>query len=109
MNVNFELYKIFYEVATNESITRAADVLMISQPAVSQGIQNLENSLNTTLFFDKNTNVIQNNVLQIYVYFFYRKYTNLLYYLLFLLYLYIFFLLLYLIYFDYFFLDYIAY
>ena len=49
MNINFELYKIFYVVATNKSITKAGEVLMISQPAVSQGIQNLESALNTTL------------------------------------------------------------
>lgn len=50
MNINFELYKIFYVVATNKSITKAGEKLMISQPAVSQGIQNLESALNTTLF-----------------------------------------------------------
>lgn len=58
MNINFELYKIFYVVATNKSITKAGEVLMISQPAVSQGIQNLENALNTTLFIRTKKGVI---------------------------------------------------
>ena len=42
MNVNFELYKVFYVVATNKSISKGAEVLLISQPAVSQAIHNLE-------------------------------------------------------------------
>ena len=58
MNINFELYKIFYVVATNKSITKAGNVLMISQPAVSQGIQNLEAALNTTLFIRTKKGVI---------------------------------------------------
>ena len=58
MNINFELYKIFYVVATNKSITKAGEVLMISQPAVSQGIQNLESALNTTLFIRTKKGVI---------------------------------------------------
>lgn len=50
MNINFELYKIFYVVANNKSISKGAEVLMISQPAVTQSIKNLENQLDTTLF-----------------------------------------------------------
>ena len=61
MNINFELYKIFYVVATNQSITKASNELMITQPAVSQGIQNLENSLNTTLFIRTKKGVILTN------------------------------------------------
>ena len=61
MNINFELYKIFYVVATNKSITKAGEVLMISQPAVSQGIQNLESALNTTLFIRTKKGVILTN------------------------------------------------
>ena len=58
MNINFELYKIFYVVATNKSITKASNELMITQPAVSQGIQNLESNLNTTLFIRTKKGVI---------------------------------------------------
>lgn len=51
MNVNFELYRIFYIVANCESITEASKKLLISQPAVSKTIKNLESQLNGTLFF----------------------------------------------------------
>lgn len=61
MNINFELYKIFYVVGTNKSITKASSALMISQPAVSQGIQNLESALNTTLFIRTKKGVILTN------------------------------------------------
>lgn len=50
MNINFELYKVFYEVANNKSISKGADKLMISQPAVTQSIQTLENQLGGKLF-----------------------------------------------------------
>lgn len=45
MNINYELYKIFYQVVMNGSISRAASTMYISQPAVSQAIQNLEDKL----------------------------------------------------------------
>lgn len=50
MNINYELYKIFYEVAINGSISKAADNMYISQPAVSQAIKNLEDKLGGKLF-----------------------------------------------------------
>lgn len=50
MNTNFELYKVFYEVAKQGNITRASYELCISQPGVSKSIKNLEDQLNTTLF-----------------------------------------------------------
>ena len=50
MNVNFELYKVFYEVAKEKSISKGANNLMISQPAVSQSIQTLEYQLGGKLF-----------------------------------------------------------
>lgn len=50
MNVNFEYYKIFYYVAKNGNITKTANELMISQPAVSKSIKNLEDQLNCILF-----------------------------------------------------------
>lgn len=48
--VNLELYKVFYTVARCGSITRAAEELYISQPAVSQSIRQLEVQLGTPLF-----------------------------------------------------------
>ena len=50
MNINFELYKVFYTVAKYESITKAANILHISQPAISKSIKNLEQSLKGQLF-----------------------------------------------------------
>ncbi len=48
--VNLELYKVFYTVAKCGSLTKAAEELYISQPAVSQAIKQLEQQLGTTLF-----------------------------------------------------------
>ena len=50
MKTNLELYKTFYFVAKNNSITQAANELMISQPAVSKSIKTLESDLDTPLF-----------------------------------------------------------
>ena len=50
MNVNLELYRIFYVVAKHKNITKASKELCISQPAVSKHIKNLEESLGITLF-----------------------------------------------------------
>ncbi len=48
--VNLELYKVFYTVAKSGSLTKAAEELYISQPAVSQAIKQLETQLDTPLF-----------------------------------------------------------
>jgi DNA-binding transcriptional LysR family regulator len=48
--VNLDLYRVFYKVAKCGSLTKAAEDLYISQPAVSQAIKQLESQLNTTLF-----------------------------------------------------------
>lgn len=50
MNVNYEAYKIFYYVAKYQSISKAAENLLISQPAVSYQIKTLEDILGITLF-----------------------------------------------------------
>ena len=57
MNINLELYKVFYYVAKNESITRAANELSISQPAISKSIKILEEQINTPLFIRKRDGV----------------------------------------------------
>lgn len=36
MNINLEYYKIFYEVAKEQNITKASENLHISQPAISK-------------------------------------------------------------------------
>lgn len=48
--VNLELYKVFYTVAKCGRLTKAAEELYISQPAVSQAIRQLETQLSTQLF-----------------------------------------------------------
>jgi len=50
-DINLNLYKIFYEVATNESISNASKKLVITQSAVSKAIKKLEEDLNTKLFY----------------------------------------------------------
>ena len=48
--VNLDLYKVFYTVAKCGSLTRAAEELYISQPAVSRSIKHLELQLGVSLF-----------------------------------------------------------
>lgn len=50
MDINYELYKVFYHVATTLSFSEASKKLFISQSAVSQSIKALENKLSQTLF-----------------------------------------------------------
>ena len=50
MDVNYELYKVFYYVASTLSFSEAASQLFISQSAVSQSIKTLAKKLNQTLF-----------------------------------------------------------
>ena len=39
MDINYELYKVFYYVATTLSFSEASKLLFISQSAVSQSIK----------------------------------------------------------------------
>lgn len=48
--VDLELYKIFKIVADEENLTRASEILNISQPAVTKHIHNLEDELEIKLF-----------------------------------------------------------
>lgn len=50
MDINYELYKVFYHVAVSLSFSEASKKLYISQSAVSQSIKVLEKKLNRTLF-----------------------------------------------------------
>ena len=50
MDINYELYKVFYHVAKSLSFSDAAQELFISQSAVSQSIKVLERRLGQTLF-----------------------------------------------------------
>ena len=50
-------YKVFAEVATNLSFSKAADVLFISQPAVSKHIKKLESEIGLPLFARKGNTI----------------------------------------------------
>lgn len=50
MDINYELYKVFYHVAMSLSFSEASKKLYISQSAVSQSIKVLEKKLNQALF-----------------------------------------------------------
>lgn len=50
MDINYELYKVFYHVASTLSFSEASKLLFISQSAVSQSIKTLERKLGQTLF-----------------------------------------------------------
>lgn len=50
MDINYELYKVFYYVAISLSFSEASKQLFISQSAVSQSIKTLEKKLNSKLF-----------------------------------------------------------
>ncbi len=51
MKVTYDYYRIFYYVAKYRSFTRAAKVLLNSQPNITRTINNLEDALNCRLFF----------------------------------------------------------
>ncbi|MHC1684069.1 MAG: LysR family transcriptional regulator [Clostridiaceae bacterium] len=51
MNGDLQLYNVFYTVASLENISKAADALYISQPAVSKSIKKLEDILGMQLFY----------------------------------------------------------
>ena len=50
MDINYELYKVFYYVASSLSFSEASKQLYISQSAVSQSIKALEKKLDQVLF-----------------------------------------------------------
>ena len=58
MDINYELYKVFYHVASTLSFSEASKQLFISQSAVSQSIKTLERKLDQVLFI-RNTKHVQ--------------------------------------------------
>ena len=54
MNIDLELYRVFYVVAKNKHMTKASEELHISQPAISQSIKKLEDELGGALFLRSN-------------------------------------------------------
>ena len=47
---NLNYYRVFYTVANTGNISKAADMLFISQPAISKAISKLEDGLHVKLF-----------------------------------------------------------
>jgi len=56
-NIDLNKYKVFLAVAEYKSFSKAADVLYISQPAISHAIKELEEQLNTKLLI-RNTKYV---------------------------------------------------
>ena len=50
MDVNIELYRVFYWIARERNITKTAEKLYVSQSAVTQSLKKLEEQLGGTLF-----------------------------------------------------------
>ncbi len=55
--MEFNQVKIFVEVARNKSFSKAAEILFVSQPAVTSNIQKLESELGVTLIDRKTKNI----------------------------------------------------
>ena len=53
--INLELYRIFVIVANEGNITRASEILCVSQPAITKQIKKLESQLNIKLFERNNS------------------------------------------------------
>ena len=50
MNISYDHYKIFYNVAKYKSFTRAAEIMLCNQPNLTRAIKSLEKELGCTLF-----------------------------------------------------------
>ena len=57
-NINLNFLKYYYEVANAKNITKASEILNISQPALTKAIKELENELNTTLLIRNKKGVV---------------------------------------------------
>ena len=57
MNTDLELYRVFCEVVKYKNISKTADSMYISQSAITQSIQKLENLLGGKLFYRNKTGV----------------------------------------------------
>ena len=56
-NCDFNKYKMFYAVSEYKSFSKAAEVLHISQPAISYAVKELERDLDTTLLIRERKNI----------------------------------------------------
>ena len=56
-NCDFNKYKMFYAVSEYKSFSKAAEILHISQPAISYAVKELERELETTLLIRENKSI----------------------------------------------------
>lgn len=59
--IKLELYRVFCEVSRRKSLSRAAEALFMTQPAVSQSVRQLERELGLRLFIRTSKGVILTN------------------------------------------------
>lgn len=59
--MNLHSLKLFYQVAVTGSFTRAAEIMHISQPAVSSQIKRFEHELGMALFKKEGRGVVLTN------------------------------------------------
>ncbi len=64
-NINYNLYKSFLVVFETRNISKAAELLYISQPAVSHNIKELEKQLDIQLFYKKANGMNETNEAEI--------------------------------------------
>ena len=76
-DINLNLYRIFYEVAKYENITKAAENIYLSQSAISKAIKRLESELNTKLFIRNKGGVILTDKGKELLYFVEKSHNNL--------------------------------
>lgn len=57
MNISYDYYRIFYNVAKYKSFTRAAEVMLCNQPNLTRAVKTLERQLGCTLFERTNKGV----------------------------------------------------
>ena len=57
MNISYDHYRIFYNVAKYKSFTRAAEVMYANQPNLTRAVKTLEKQLGCTLFERTNKGV----------------------------------------------------
>lgn len=76
-NINLNLYKTFYDVAKNGSISKAAIYSYTSQSAISKAIKKLEEELNTKLFYRSLNGVTLTDKGKELLYFVEKSYDNL--------------------------------
>ena len=58
MSIDMELYRTFYTVAKHKNISKAAEAMFISQPAISKSIKKLEEIMGCSLFIRNSRGVI---------------------------------------------------